>query len=444
MQMEKRLLQQALRSAHRHCPDISFAVSYWDAGEEVYGEQPHSFRLIFSDRQVVRNAIESDPALALGEAYIDGSFDVEGDLRDVISFLYRSRNAAGGFGNLAPELGTNGPSGSAGASPTGAARRGAASSRLARVLTTVLRLRAAEPTAGNLAKQAEDVRHHYDLGNDFFSLWLDETMSYSCAYFQQPEDSLEQAQRQKIDHTLRKLQLQPGESLLDIGSGWGTLIITAAQKYGVTAVGLTLSREQYKETKRRISDLGLIGQVDVHLEDYRNLHNYNGAFDKVVSVGMFEHVGKENHRHYFAAVAGVLKPGGIALLHTITQPTETALNPWLSRYIFPGGYVPSLREIVAQLPDHGFHPIDVESMRLHYAMTLDHWSERFENNVDAVRNMFDEPFVRMWRLYLRSCAASFRWSGLDIHQLLFTKGLNNDLPLTRSHLYEFANRQHGN
>src|SRR5665648_314479 len=287
----------------------------------------------------------------------------------------------------------------------------------------------------SIMKQKENIGHHYDLGNDFFSLWLDETMSYSCAYFKNLEESLLEAQINKTDHILKKLQLEPGESLLDIGSGWGGLIIRAAQQYGVKATGITISEEQYKHTKEEIEKFGLDGQVEVKLQDYLDLNENNTQFDKIVSVGMFEHVGKENLSMYMLKVNGLLKPGGISLLHSIINEDEDDFNSWIDKYIFPGGYIPSLRETIALLPDFDFHLIHLESLRIHYAITLDYWYENYKKNWDYVENRYGRRFARMWELYLKACAANFRVAGLDVYQILFSKGLNNELSLTFEHVY---------
>jgi cyclopropane-fatty-acyl-phospholipid synthase len=285
----------------------------------------------------------------------------------------------------------------------------------------------------------KDIAFHYDLGNDFFSLWLDETMSYSCAYFNSREDTLKQAQLQKIDHVLKKLQLKPGETILDIGSGWGWLIIRAAQKYGVKASGITLSEDQYAKTKGRIAELGLEESVAVQLMDYRQLADSGKTFDKIASIGMLEHVGKGNLGLFMSAVQKLLDPGGLALIHSITNLTEGETNAWIQKNIFPGGYIPSLRELVWMFPEYQLHVLDIESLRMHYAMTLDRWSEEYENNFERVKNERGERFARMWRLYLKSCSASFKTTGMDIHQILVSHQLNNDLPLTRQHLYQESN-----
>lgn len=394
-QVEKSLLQNLLSRIQEGC----FQVRYWDGTEEQYGQGTPSFRLILPDKSVVKKLFKN-PGLAWGEAYVDGCIELEGRIDDVMHLLMANKE-------IISELGVF---------------------KTGQKLTSILH-------SSSIKKQGDNVRSHYDLGNDFFSLWLDPTMSYSCAYFQKPTDTLEQAQYQKIDHTLKKLHLKPGETLLDIGSGWGWLIIRAALQYQVQATGITVSCEQYERTKQRIEELKLGDLVQVRLMDYRELEAEGHKFDKIVSVGMFEHVTQAGMPVYMGAVRNMLKPGGISLLHTITHTTEASVNPWIVKYIFPGGYIPSLRETIWLLAEYDFHLLDVECLRMQYAMTLDRWAENFENNLDKIREMYDERFIRMWRMYLQSCAASFRYSGLSIHQMLFSKGLNNDLPLTRSYMF---------
>ncbi|MGE5418179.1 MAG: class I SAM-dependent methyltransferase [Acidobacteriota bacterium] len=374
----------------------SFIVKYWDGTEYKHGKGQPMFRLIIKDKSIITRLV-GNPALAFGEAYVDGQIDIDGEIEEIIKIINLNK-------------------------------------ALIRKLT--------EWKIGNeffgrtsVKQQKKDISHHYDLGNDFFALWLDPTMSYSCAYFRSAEDTLAAAQQQKIDHTLKKLHLKPGETLLDIGSGWGWMIMHAASKYGVKSTGITLSQEQFDATKQRIKEMKMEDLVDVLLMDYRELEASGRKFDKVVSVGMLEHVGQQALPAFLGAVRNILKPGGLMLLHSITRDTEHSPNPWIEKYIFPGGYIPSLRELVWLLPEHDLHLLDMECLRIHYAMTLDRWAEAFEQNVEQVLQKYGERFVRMWRFYLRSCAATFRHSGLSIHQLLYSRELNNDLPLTREHLY---------
>lgn len=370
-----------------------FQVTYWDGTTSRYGEGEPRLHIIFQE-ELPFTSFAKDPEMVFCEAYMDGKIDLDGDLAEIIRVVEK---------NL--KLFQSGP------------------------LSTLSKL------SSSISKQKENVQHHYDLGNDFYSLWLDETMSYSCAYFKTPEDTLYQAQLQKIDHVLKKLQLKPNEKLLDIGSGWGWLIIRAAQQYGVKALGITLSEEQYRKTKERIKELGLDSQVDVELAHYRELSSGQYKFDKIASVGMFEHVGQANYPDFMKTIQELLEDGGLTLLHTITHLNEQRVSPWINKYIFPGGYIPSLREVIHLLPDYDFHVLDVESLRLHYAKTLDCWIDGFEKHKEQIKEMYNERFVRMWRLYLNFSAASFRYSGLNIHQILFSKGLNNQLQWTRDYLY---------
>ena len=241
----------------------------------------------------------------------------------------------------------------------------------------------------------------------------------------------------KVNHILKKLTLKEGQTLLDIGCGWGELIINAAKKYKVKAMGVTLSNEQFARVQERIKEEGLTDLVEVQLIDYRKIKDRK--FDRVTSVGMIEHVGKDHLNEYFAKVNELLTNGGLSLLHCITgqeDNEEGGTNSWINKYIFPGGYVPSVKELVSYMESEKLCFIDMESLRRHYGKTLEIWTENFEKALPEISKTKDETFIRMWRLYLNSCAASFNCGNIYIHQFLFTKGVNNELAWTRESIYE--------
>lgn len=389
--LEKTFLTQVLSRLQAGGVEVTF----WDGRTKRFGPEKPWVKLRINDPKIV-GEMRRNTEMAVGEGYMDGRVDVVGDLAEL-----------GHLGDVNQ-----------------------------RALEKYLPLLARRPgkKVGSKGKEAANIRHHYDLGNDFYKLWLDKSMTYSCAYFKKKSDTLERAQQQKVDHVLRKLYLKRGQTLLDIGSGWGELIIRAAKQYGVKAHGITLSKEQLAKTKERIKKERLGKLVSVELKHYDDLKP-SKQYDRVVSVGMYEHVGQANHDRYMAAVDAALKPGGLSLLHTITQNVRRPMGPWIAKYIFPGGYIPALEEVVEKLPGHDFHALDVESLRRHYAMTLDEWYRRYERNVKTVTKMYGEEFVRMWRLYLRGSFAGFQWGNLDLHQILFSKGLTDDVPLTRDYMY---------
>lgn len=370
-------------------------VKYWDGEVKKYGDGETCFKIYFNDT-IAKSEIISDPSLAFGEGYMHNKIDIDGSVQEVIESIYNNRSSF--LHEKKPYV------------------------KLAKILSNTIR------------KSQDDVQFHYDIGNDFYGLWLDDTMTYSCAYFKSPEDSLFQAQKNKVDHILRKLNLHPGQTLLDIGCGWGELILTAAKTYQVKALGITLSKEQYSRVLERIKEEELQNLVEVQLIDFRELKNR--TFDRVVSVGMIEHVGKENLPGYFSAVKSLLNEGGISLLHCITGYDGMGTNTWINKYIFPGGYIPAVQELVSMIVADKFYLIDFESLREHYTKTLEHWARNFEEALPDIRKIKDETFIRMWRLYLNSCAASFHCGNIDVHQFLFTKGVNNNWPLTRNYIYE--------
>jgi len=390
------LFKTALHTLFGSLRGETFQVHYWDGEDRRYGDGTDSAFTLRFHREPPAQL--ENPLVYLGECYSDGIYDIDGDWNALFRLISDNKT------RLIPDV-------------------------VGRALQRV------GDTLGKLKRnQKNNIAHHYDLGNAFYRLWLDDTMCYSCAFFRHPDDSLEQAQLNKIALCLDKLGIEPGMRLLDIGCGWGQLALAAAER-GARVVGLTLSEEQAAGARIRIAERGLSDKVEIRLMDYLDLNGEVERFDRIVSVGMFEHVGRAHYTDFFDRAADSLEPGGLMLLHSITSLDSDPTNPWIDKYIFPGGQIPALAEIVDQLGGHDLHLLQAESLRLHYARTLEHWLERFNSEREAVRALFDEQFVRMWTLYLKGSAASFRSAGLDIHQLLLSKGLNNHLPRHWGHLY---------
>ena len=283
-----------------------------------------------------------------------------------------------------------------------------------------------------ILKSKENVSHHYDISEKLYDLFLDKNRQYSCAYFKNDNDTLEEAQKNKMHHIIKKLNIKPNQKVLDIGSGWGTLALEIAKETNASVTGITLSENQFEYSKNKAKEMNLSNQVEFKLIDYRQL---NEKFDKIVSVGMFEHVGRKFYRTYFNTVSKLLNEKGIALIHTIgsTMPPRDP-QPWITKYIFPGGYTPSLSEAVKPIEDSGLIISDIEVLRLHYAHTLRHWKERFLSKKDAVLDMFDEKFFRMWEFYLASCEMAFKWGDQVVFQFQLTKD-NTSVPNTRDYIY---------
>ena len=277
-----------------------------------------------------------------------------------------------------------------------------------------------------------NVSHHYDISESLYDLFLDANRQYSCAYFKNENDTLEQAQENKMNHITKKLNIQANQKVLDIGSGWGTLAIHIAQKTNASVTGITLSENQLEYSKKKAKELNLGNQVEFKLADYREL---NEKFDRIVSVGMFEHVGRKFYRKYFNTVSKLLNDQGIALIHTIgsSNPPRNP-QPWITKYIFPGGYTPSLSQIARPIEDSGLIISDMEVLRMHYAHTLRNWKERFLSKKNTVLEMFDEKFFRMWEFYLASCEMAFKWGDQVVFQLQLTKD-NISAPTTRDYIY---------
>ena len=283
-----------------------------------------------------------------------------------------------------------------------------------------------------IVKSKENVAHHYDISEKLYDLFLDENRQYSCAYFKNDNDTLEQAQNNKIHHIIKKLNIQPNQKVLDIGSGWGTLALAIAKETKASVTGITLSENQFEYSKSKAKEMNLSNQVDFKLVDYRQL---NEKFDRIVSVGMFEHVGRKFYKTYFNTVFKLLNEKGIALIHTIgsSMPPRDP-QPWITKYIFPGGYTPSLSEVAKPIENSGLIVSDIEVLRMHYAHTLRNWKERFLSKKDTVLGMFDEKFFRMWEFYLASCEMAFKWGDQVVFQFQLSKD-NISVPNTRDYIY---------
>ena len=342
------------------------------------------------------------PDLYLGEAYTDGSIILEnGTLSEFLEIAFQNigRNDISLYSKILNKI------------------RGSY-----RYLTNF----------NKIVKSKENVSHHYDISEKLYDLFLDEKRQYSCAYFKSENNSLDEAQNNKIDHIIKKLNIKPNQRILDIGSGWGSLAIEIAKKTSANVTGITLSENQLEYSKNQAKQLNLDNQVNFELIDYRQI---NEKYDRIVSVGMFEHVGRKYYQKFFNQVAKLLNEDGAALIHTIgsvNSPRDP--QPWITKYIFPGGYTPSLSEIARPIENSGLIISDLEVLRMHYAHTLNHWKNRFLSKKDKVLEMFDERFMRMWEFYLASCEMAFKWGDQVVFQLQLTKKLTS-VPNTRDYIY---------
>ncbi len=347
-------------------------------------------------------AIAFDPMLAAPEAFMDGDFDItQGDTLGLLRIVFQNMGPGGvdAVWTKAIEGARN------------------AFRRLHQV-----------NTAGRAKR---NVHRHYDLSGEFYRLFLDEDMQYSCAYFERPDMTLEEAQAAKKRHIAAKLKMGPGQSVLDIGSGWGGLGLYLARTFEAEVLGVTLSTEQHAVATERAQSESLDNHVHFELRDYRDLSE---RFDRIVSVGMFEHVGINHYRTFFDKCATLLKPDGVMLLHTIGRSgPPAATSAFIRKYIFPGGYIPALSEVMPSIEKTGLVVCDVEVLRLHYADTLKHWRQRFLTNRDRVKEIYDERFCRMWDFYLAASEAAFRWQDLLVFQIQLTRR-NDILPVTRAYI----------
>ena len=343
------------------------------------------------------------PSLSnLGTAYVEGKIDVKGRLADIINLAHGLAERS-----LAPE------------------------GKFSRVMRTFRHTKQVD---------SDSIRYHYDVSNEFYSQWLDPNMVYSCAYFENGDEDLATAQVKKIDHILNKIRVQPGQRLLDIGCGWGALVMRAAQKYGANCVGITLSENQYELARERVREAGLSGKVEIRLEDYRDV---KGTFDRITSVGMFEHVGLKHLSSYFSKMRSLLSENGIAMNHGITssdpQSRETPYGggEFIQKYVFPHGELPHISLVLQTMQEGGLEAMDIENLRHHYAKTCELWAHNFEEKADILKRMVDEKRYRIWRVYLAGCAYAFLNDLIAIYQVVCVKAGRNTpmLPMSRRYMY---------
>jgi cyclopropane-fatty-acyl-phospholipid synthase len=377
-------------------------VSLWDGTEVPLADKTKvgiRLRSTSAARYLLKPSLD-----ALGEGYVEGHLEVDGRIGDIVEIaeaLARDADERQGKGRL----------------PAWISKHTRRSDKAA-------------------------IEYHYDVSNEFYALWLDPRMVYSCAYFDSPERDLASAQAAKLDHVCRKLRLQPGETLLDIGCGWGAMAIHAARHYGVKAVGVTLSRNQFELATQRVREAGLADRVEIRLQDYRDVPG-DGTFDKISSIGMFEHVGLKNLGSYFSTVHRLLKPGGVAMNHGITSSDAESRSvglgagDFIERYVFPDGELPHVSLAIRELSAAGLELVDAESLRRHYALTCRHWSDGFERNIAQVERLAGPQRARIWRIYLAGCAHAFAKGWINIYQLLAIRADDgaSRLPLTRDYMY---------
>jgi cyclopropane-fatty-acyl-phospholipid synthase len=396
--LEVRLLQRILQGVGN--PNIEMVL--WD-GAVVRPGDTHAGplgRVHIRDRATLYGLMR-DTQVHFGDAYSEGRIEIEGDLVQLLEAVYRA---------APPE-----------------AHKGVLARLVDRLHGGARRAR-----QNTLAGSRENIHRHYDIGNEFYSLWLGRTMAYTCAYYPTPTATLDEAQVAKFDHVCRKLRLRAGESVVEAGCGWGELALHMARHYGVKVRAFNISKEQIKWARARARALGLDARVEVGEDDYRSI---SGQYDAFMSVGMLEHVGVENYPALGRLIKRVLPVHGRGLIHSIGRNSPGELQAWIEKRIFPGACPPSVGQFMQIFEPADLSVLDVENLRLHYAQTLRHWLELYEGAAERVRALYDEKFVRMWRLYLAGSIAGFTTGTLQLFQVVFAPGANNDVPATRAYLY---------
>ncbi|MGD8926731.1 MAG: cyclopropane-fatty-acyl-phospholipid synthase family protein [Thioalkalispiraceae bacterium] len=373
-----------------------FSFQLWDGTE--FNTSPTATHKVFIADRAALWLLAYDPQYYFGELYSTRRIILQGDLVEFLDTAYRYTHGPGHF------------------------------------WTDLFQYLRHPPRLNSLSGSQKNIHHHYNIGNPFYALWLDnEATQYTCAYYPHDGMTLEEAQVAKLHHVARKLRLQPGQTVVEAGCGWGGLARFFAKHYGVKVKAYNISHEQVKFATQKAREMGLEDQVEYIEDDYRNI---DGTYDVFVSVGMLEHVGKKQYKVLGQVVDRCLREDGMGLIHTIGRNRPGLMNAWIEKRIFPGAYPPSLKEMMDIFEPNHLSVLDVENIRLHYYKTLMHWLERFNANEDQVKEMFDDNFVRAWRLYLAGSAAAFNAAHLQLFQVVFTRELNNTIPWSRSHLYD--------
>ncbi len=384
----------------------SVDMVFWDGSKLTPNVIEPLATLYFRDRSSLYRTLLR-PELNWGDLYTQGRVDVGGDLVELLDAVYRGMQSNKGRSWV---------------------------HRLRRTLGQ-------RKIRNTSRKAADNIHHHYDIGNDFYRLWLDrEAMQYTCAYYPDPAMTLEEAQLAKMDHVCRKLQLKPGDRVVEAGCGWGGFALHMARHYGVTVRAYNISREQVNYAREKAEAEDLAGRVEYVLDDYRNI---SGEYDVFVSVGMLEHVGPADYPVLGKVIDKCLKHGGRGLIHSIGRNRPGPINAWIERRIFPGAYPPALAEMMDIFEPNRFSVLDVENLRLHYALTLGEWLQRFEQNAKRVEEMMDERFVRAWRLYLSGSKAAFTSAQMQLFQVVFARENDNHIPWSRAHQYATGVSQAG-